>query len=411
MDGPPSAGVCAEGNGSDRNNRFLAADMEDVVTIRKIRPEDEPAVTELHRRHYWRSNCLLLNRNFYRWQLLLPPESAAAGGDQSVVAVDKRGQLLSFLAVAPASAVFRARPMKGAHLISWLSPPEARGRGIGSAVISSVIDQYDFVFGRSPRPASLSIFKRLGFRCLVSCRRWLAVLDPEAAVRLAVDANGASAKRAAARKIDIRGAAEGRIDRTVPPAAASLATEVLTDSTAFERTHDYLGWRYEMHPFFDYRFLSINGSREPTGFAVVRIEDVSGRSGRVLRIIEFIAAPQNSLSLANAVLSYGSEQQCAYADMFGVSERFVSGFLAAGGFDAAEEPELRLPHLLQPWDPSIEMPDLIFYARRDDRLAGGIGPADDMSLVHVSKGDTNLDWPSWVPTADGNSFAPKVERA
>jgi len=164
-----------------------------------------------------------------------------------------------------------------------------------------------------------------------------------------------------------------------------------------------------MHPFFDYRFLSIGSRRKPAGFAVVRIEDVSGRSGKVLRIVEFIAPPENSLSLANAVLSYGAAHHCAYADMFGMSERFVSGFLAAGGFDATEEPELRLPHLLQPWDPSIETPDLSFYGRRDDPQTDGIGPADDMSMVHVSKGDTNLDWPSWVPTADGKSFAPKVE--
>ena len=164
-----------------------------------------------------------------------------------------------------------------------------------------------------------------------------------------------------------------------------------------------------MHPFFDYKFLSIDRCGEPVGFAVVRVEDVSGRRGRVLRIIEFIATPEHGVSLANAVLDYGAAHHCAYADMFGMSERFVAGFLAAGGFDATEEPELRLPHLLQPWDPNIETPDLTFYARKDDRQADGIGPVDDMSIAHVSKGDANLDWPSWVPTADGKSFAPKIE--
>jgi hypothetical protein len=273
------------------------------------------------------------------------------------------------------------------------------------------MNEYDILFGRSVRPDSLSIFTRLGFRCLVPCRRWVAVLDPDAAVRLAVDPGDMGIKRAAARKVGIQDSTEAWIDSRVPPGAASLAAEVLTNSTTFERPHDYLKWRYELHPFFDYEFLSIGHPRQPAGFAVVRTEDVSGRSGRVLRIVEFIAEPKNSVTLANAVLRHGLAEQCAYADMFGMSERFVSGFLAAGGFDAVEEPELRLPHLLRPWDSRVETPDLLFYARKDAGYAGGIGPADDMSLVHVSKGDTNLDWPSWVPTADGYSFAPGVEQA
>ena len=59
------------------------------VHVRRIGPEDQQAVEDLHREHYWRSNCLLLNPDFYRWQFVQPPDSAAAGGDQSVVAVDE----------------------------------------------------------------------------------------------------------------------------------------------------------------------------------------------------------------------------------------------------------------------------------------------------------------------------------
>jgi hypothetical protein len=106
------------------------------------------------------------------------------------------------------------------------------------------------------------------------------------------------------------------------------------------------------------------------------------------------------------VLSHGREQGCAFADVFGMSEQFVAGFVAAGGFNVAEEPDLRLPHLLQPWDPNVEPPGLLFFGRRDPARDGGIGLADDVSRIHVSRGDGNMDWPSWVPAAGSPALAP-----
>jgi hypothetical protein len=237
------------------------------------------------------------------------------------------------------------------------------------------------------------------------------VLDAEATLSLAVEPDDASRKRAHARQVEVCDAVPAQVERRVPEGAATLSAEVLANSLSFERTHDYLAWRYQSHPYLKYEFLSVGGPAKPEGFAVVRVEDVGGREGRVLRVVEFIADPLRSLKLARAVFHFGLTQGCAYADMFGMSERFAAGFVAAGGYDSVEEPELRLPHLLQPWDPSAEPPGLLFYGKRDGRWEGGLRPADDISMVHVSKGDGNFDWPSWVPTAEGNLIAPQTESA
>src|SRR6266498_2656504 len=103
------------------NEDARVVNMKGNVNIRQIQPDDEAAVIDLHRNHYWRDNCLLLNPEFYNWQFAQPPDSAAAGGDQSVVAVDNEGRLLSFLGVVRARACFRGRSIKAAHLITWLS--------------------------------------------------------------------------------------------------------------------------------------------------------------------------------------------------------------------------------------------------------------------------------------------------
>jgi GNAT superfamily N-acetyltransferase len=376
-----------------------------TVRMRTIQPTDMVAVHDLHWNHYWRSHCLLLNPAFYRWQMEGPPSSAAVGGDQSVVAVDERGRLLSYVGLVPMPASFRGRTLRGAHVISWLSAPEARGQGLGKVLVAALIDRFDFVFARSPRPASLAILQRLGFRYFRNCMRWVAVLDAEAALQLAVDPSEASARRARLRAERTEAAGHVHAGAKCPAGAESLARTVLADSTTFERTRDYFAWRYENHPVFHYVFVWL-GTASPEGVAVVRVEDVSGRPGRVLRVVEFLAGPARAPALARAVFAYGREQGCAYADAFGMSERFVAGMVASGAFNTLEEPDLRLPHLLRPWDPDLEPPGLLFFGRRDAGADAGFGPVDDLTGVHVSRGDGNMDWPSWVSTGSDACFAP-----
>src|SRR5262249_29477338 len=155
--------------------------------------------------------------------------------------------------------------------------------------------------------------------------------------------------------------------------------DVLASSLTFERTTDYCRWRYDRHPFLRYAYLILGAGPTPDGVAVLRVEDVSGRPGRVLRVTEFLARPGHGRPLAEALLAYGRHQGCAFADVFGVSERFLPGWVAAGGFNTLEEPDLRLPHLFQPWDAGHEPPSLLFFSPRDSAREGGVGLADDTS--------------------------------
>lgn len=361
------------------------------VEVRPIRPDDRAAVDELHRNHYWRSHCLLLNPDFYHWQF--------GPTDRSLVAVDERGQLLLYFGAVGQSATCLGRPVQGAHVISWLAAPEARGRGLGTLVTRTVTEQYDYVLARSPSAAGLAIFRQLGFRYVKNCPRWVAVLDAASAVRLAVEPADAGARRAAVRAERTESGPYSSA-ATCPLWAEAAARAALGDSTTFARTTDYFRWRYEQHPTFRYEFVWSEGRTD--GIAVARVEDVSGREGRVLRVVEFLAAPGGARNLAKAVFGYGRAGGCAFADVFGFSERFVAGWVAAGGFATFEEPELRLPHLFQPWDASTDTPGFSLFGR---------GAVDDLTRVHFSRGDGNMDWPSWVPTASGAPYAPPTRFA
>jgi GNAT superfamily N-acetyltransferase len=376
----------------------------DGVVVREVAAGDMPAVEELHRRHYWRTNCLLLNRDFYRWQFVEPP--GAGGADRSIVAVDRAGVLLSYLGVVPTPASAHGRPVAAAHLISWLSTPESRGRGVGLALMSYAAGRYGFLFGRSVTPSALTIYRKLGFRYFPHCERWIAILDAEAAISLAVEPDAAAQKRARDRALPPAATSAGTdVSAEVPEGAGALATAVFRDAVGFDRSDDMLAWRYARHPVFAYHFISVRDGGRLRGFAVARVEDVRGRPGRVLRVVELVAQRSDAPGVARAILEFGRTKGCAYADLFGMSERFAAGFVAAGAFAADEEAELKLPHLLQPWDPDVAPPGLLFHGTA---VLGGVRDIDDVSAIHVTRGDGNMDWPSWRPDEEGASLAPSI---
>lgn len=382
-----------------------------TVEIRTIRTEDYPSVMDLHWKHYWRSHCLILNQTFYKWQFVSFLDNHQSYRDESIVAIDENNRLLSYLGLVPIPVTFQRIQLDGAHLITWLTDPEARGQGIGSKIMGHVVEKYDFIFGRSVTPAALSVYQHYGFRYFMNCIRWIAVLDPDATIALAVNHSDLTIKRAKARAVKINQSINYQVNDEAPYGAGKFSTEILSDSLAFMRTNDYFMWRYQQHPFYNYKFLFLGEPEKPEGIAVVRVEQVTGRPGAVLRILEFIATDSQKIKLANAVLAYGIKNRCAYADLFGMSENFVSGFITVGGFNSLEEENLLLPHLLQPWSARIEPPGLLFGGRKNLSEPLEARPTDDMTKIYVSKGDGNMDWPSWVPSSNGKSYAPPTKLA
>ena len=134
----------------------------------------------------------------------------------------------------------------------------------------------------------------------------------------------------------------------------------------------------------------MGSSSKPDGIAVLRTEDVSGRAGRVLRVVEFIAAPTHSLQLATAVFAYGRKHGCAYADIF-FHECLSCGFSRPAA--SYRRSRARLPYFATvgrgPDLPALLSSDAVIVLRTMD-----LDPRR-FSRIHVFKGYGNMDWLPW----------------
>jgi len=371
--------------------------MDGSVTFRTVVPADHEAARELYRRHYWRPHCLLLDEPFYDWQIRQPPLSRQRGGDQSVVAVDAQGRLLAHLALFPEVVWDHGRDRTGLHLISWLADPQVRGVGLGSAMIDHVKGLSDLLVGRSLSAPSRAAFMKQQFRYLTRCQRWLGVLHAPACLPLLIEPPEQAAKVLQRREWPRGQPRPYRTGPHPPSGAETLARQVLRGSVAFARTQEYLTWRYTHHPRLHYDFLWLGDAARPHAWAVTRTETIGGRPGKALRILEFLAPDEAAVDLAHALADWGRQQGCAFMDQFGLSERLLAGFVAAGAWNTLEEPELRLPTLLSPWDPNDAPPGILLYSRPEPGT--GIALTDNVADFYLSKGDGNMDWPSWAAVA------------
>jgi hypothetical protein len=116
-----------------------------------------------------------------------------------------------------------------------------------------------------------------------------------------------------------------------------------------DKTAEYLSWRYQHHPIFEYRIRLARTAKRTTGLIVTRIETPRDRDETILRIVELLGEPASLHVLADDELRRAREAKALFADFHGVSRRFAQP-LEALGFQQldAESTGSLVPHRFQP---------------------------------------------------------------
>ena len=328
---------------------------------------------------YKNPNYILLSPEFLRWQFLDNPANAT--GAYTLWLVLHRDAVVAQLGYVPFTGRTPAgETFAGAYPINLIVHPDYRASGLGVIVLKKLLSSIDCVLNPGSSDAGAVLCAGLGMRDLGTLHRHLCVLDQERALALAVHHRlPSAAAEAAHRSID-------NAEHLVPMARlpATAAARFMPPASAYgaDRSREFLRWRYEDHPAFDYKFiLSRDGDsvlifheeREPTtGLLILRIVDLLGREAALS-------------ALLGAALQAARARSAVLVDFFCSLTCYDAALCAAGFFNEAEHPDGRIAALFQPLD---------FRKTGIRVLVSGPAQAQLDAEWYVTKGDSDQDRPN-----------------
>ena len=330
--------------------------------------------------------------DFYEWQFRQNPYLPSHLQEGSVMALND-GEVIGFLGLIPVQFRVGSTIVNGVYPSNWLTHPRVRSRGIGHYLMAKVLEEWPIIAGTSLSRDAWTTYLRLGFRYVNKLSRWIVILDHGDTARLLSkeDDTGDVLRRRSILSNPIRDSYmihDDPFGETADDLWERLGEELPISSV---RTAKYLNWRYREHPDFKYHAIVVGQPNRWNGLAVVRKEQVKDTDINVLRIVEFMALPNAQEELGLSVMAYATDESCAFADAFGLSEKPVRGLLKAGAFNEDEEPDLLLPYLLQPID--YRRSGVNFIARSQVSFKG-VEAHFNLTDWYLSKGDCDQDRPN-----------------
>lgn len=340
------------------------------------------AIRAFYAKH-WARSIALSREDFAFWQFNKAP--GADGRNHSMVAL-MGDEIIAVMGVTPAVFLFDGHERRGAELTTWVVAPEARGRGVGHDMLSALQTRFDLLTGSSISAAAVPLYLAAGFTFFAHIPRYFYISDFETLPRFAAASD--SALRVSARR---QAAAVPLEWCATPVSAAALAPEAgaLFAFGHFARDAKRLAWRYDDHPAFCYEAFSVHGAgNSGTGAGVIlradRVENTP-----ILHLIDVFGDPEDVPAALAFIEAEARNRGAAFVDI-SLTSGPVSALLRTRGWSSAVD------------DPLVELPSLFYPVelRRPATTSMAIWAREggehlyDMSRLHVTRGDMDLDRPT-----------------
>lgn len=336
----------------------------------------------------YRPDHVLMNDAFLQWWLRDNP-FWKGDGFSCKIAVDGE-KIVGHFAYVPVSIWAMGKIYSGVWTGNFIVDEFYRWRGIGGALIKSIMDEYQATMDVGANAPAEIILQKKGWMHFGNLHRFVGIFDEQSAAPLAI-------KKEAPGHCLIR-VPDGRDNQT----AISEVAEFSDDYDAFwekfrqgiaaatDRSAKFLNWRYVKHPLFQYRMLEAKSGGQTTGIAVYRIDPIKDMKRPAMRIVEFFAEPEAEDALLTQLLELAKKENVVLADFFCASKKFGAA-LARFGF-CAQPYSSQIARLFYP---------IVLSAREISfngaNCQGGL-PKDifkNQELWYVTSGDGDQDRPNY----------------
>lgn len=201
------------------------------------------------------------------WKWRLFTDNGQQDPPVALIADDESGKMVGMSTVLPVS--YCNGEYKCLQYCDWVVDPEHRGKGLVSKFINFYLEAYsekgyDFLLG-FPNSASFPIFKKNGFDFFDTAKTWvtpkkLIVFPSKEADVIYNDYTFTFSDTIPA---DVSGISANRVDRS----------------------NNYLKWKYDLNPNYQFKWLTIRKNGEFFGYIVFNI--MKGRLNSAVNIYDF----------------------------------------------------------------------------------------------------------------------------
>jgi hypothetical protein len=336
-----------------------------LIDISFCQRAEIPALIEFIRDHWKRDHIFVRRPEFLHWHYDHRRFRDVPEGGLSFFLARDSEKIIGALGLNEVG--FNVFGEKGSSIWPsiWYARPEYRRQFIGARLWQQVVKlRYSAICMIGMNPSVRPFFNSLGYEMLVNTPRWCGVLDPARTEKFLAENPDANAA-------EVRALVESMTLKSVDGSRESSALEDLElcdwdDSVGAawdvswnetfsptmvgtDKTAEYLSWRYQHHPIFQYRIRLAKVAECPTGLIVTRLETPRDRDETILRVVELLGEPASLRVLVADELRRARERSALFADFHCVSRRFAQP-LEALGFQQldAEGTGALVPHRFQP---------------------------------------------------------------
>jgi hypothetical protein len=336
-----------------------------MIDISFCRHAEIPALIEFIRDHWKRDHIFVTRPEFLQWHYDHRRFRDVPEGGLSFLLARDSEKVIGVIGLNEVG--FNIFGEKGSSVWPsiWYARSEYRRHFIGARLWQQVVKlRYSAICMIGMNPSVRPFFNSLGYEMLVNTPRWCGVLDPARTEKFLAenpDANAAEV-RALVESLtlkDVDGSRESSTledlelcdwDDSVSAAWDGSWNETFSPTmVGTDKTAEYLSWRYQHHPIFQYRIRLAKTAEGPTGLIVTRLETPRDRNETILRVVELLGEPASLRVLVADELRRAREKSALFADFHCVSRRFAQP-LETLGFQLldAEGTGALIPHRFQP---------------------------------------------------------------
>ncbi len=347
---------------------------------------------EFYRNAYGRDDYPLLDNRFLHWWLHENPFYKGKGFSCKAAYDTEKKKIVGHFAYVPVMVWTHGKNYSGAWTGNQFVREEYRGQGIARKLVESIMREHEIVLDVGANALAEAVLAKRGWRHFGPLCRFVGVLDPARAEKLAGDQavleesrikipDEAGDSSVAVREVkgfsETHDAFWSEFRKNIP--------------SATDRSSEYLNWRYRDHPVFHYRILEARRGATGIGFAVWRKEEAAGEWLAVLRLVDFLADSDAELPLLKTICEIATQEKAVLIDFFCASKRYGN---ACKKFGFSEPPVAE--EIARLFSPIIPKSGPISFNGRDCKNQFDSDRFFDQEQWYVTTGDGDQDRPNSI---------------